>query len=181
MSLTLTTQNVGGTTTVTASSTLTPPVYFFWFLNGVFLNQTTDPTWTFRPDAGEQCFVEVHDDTNPAYDPSTFVSAAAPGRRLLQWIRSLDAACAAYEIQQAVNGGAWTTIAVVAADPLVWQYSYTTDPLTDLASYAWQILPLDAAGRAGTAVSISPEIIVCTPAAPTWTATFASGTLTINA
>jgi hypothetical protein len=181
MSVTLTTSSIGGTTVITATSSLTPPVYFFWFLNGIYLGMDADGSWTFSPEAGEQCFVEVHDDTSATWDPTTFVSAAAPSRKLLQWIRSLDATCAAYELQQAENGGAWETIATIEADPLTWQYSFTTEPLSDLQSYAWQVTPLDAAGRAGTAAAIAAETIVCNPPAPAWAASFASGALTISA
>jgi hypothetical protein len=181
--VTLTTQSIGGTTTVTATSSLTAPVYFYWFAGGVFVgsNRSSAATpaaqWTFRPAAGEQLAIEVHDDSSSTYDPATFVSAAAPARRTLAWIRTTDATCTRYQLQQqqgasgpyAVGGGSWETIASVKADA-TWQYTFTTEPLEDLTPYAWRVVPLNSAGVAGTPADIPSEMIVRTPDAPppTW-------------
>jgi hypothetical protein len=180
MSVTISTQSIDGTTVVTATSTLSPPVYYAWWLNGIFLGLSTSNTWTFRPDAGEQLFVEVVEGNSPDYDPATKPMLAAPARRLLQWIRSLDATCAAYQVQQNENSHGWTTIATINADPLTWQYSFTTQPLDDLARYQFRVLPLDAAGRAGTPIAIPAELIVRTPNAPTFSVNVAAGVVTIE-
>jgi hypothetical protein len=179
--VTLSPSAIGGTTTLTAVSSLGGTVYFFWFANGVYLgvnsSSATPPaaSWTLRPDADEQLSIECYDTTDASYDPATFVSACAPARRTIAWIRSLDATCTAYLIQQQsgsagsypVGGSDWETIAKVLADA-TWQYTFTTEPLDDLTQYAWRVLPLNAAGWPGTPIGISPEMIVRTPEAPGW-------------
>ena len=171
--------SVGGTTTVSVASWLRSPLYYHWWVNGVYIGRTANGRQVLRPDAGEQFFLQVFDTRDPDYDPAEELLLAGPARRTLQWIRSLDPTCTAYQVQQSEDSGAWTTIAQVVADD-TWQYSFTTEPLDDLAQYAWQVVPLNAAGRAGTAVDISSEIIVRTPDAPAWSLSFAAGQVTIS-
>jgi len=177
--VTLSSSSVGGTTTITAASSLTPPIWFHWWLNGVYQGRTNEGLLSVQPAAGETLNVECVDTTDPAYDPATFTSACAPARRRLEWVRSLDAHAAAYVLEQQANGGAWTPIATVAA-AADWLYSLRSDPLDDLASYAWRVAAADAAGNRSSAETISSEMIVRTPDAPSWALAVAAGNVTFN-
>ena len=167
--------DVGGTTTLMARSWLREPVFFLWWVNGIFQGKTLDGGKVVRPEDGEQLRVELFDTRNPSFDPSLILVQSATGRRRIFWTRSLDANIAAYRIDgQAgtggpfmVGGSSWQTLATVAADD-TWQYAWLSDPCADLAPVAWRIVPLDAAGNAGTAKVISAEMIVRTPDAPRW-------------
>ena len=86
--------------------------------------------------------------------------------------RSLAAGVAAYAIQQQENGGDWATIATVAQTPDDWDFAIETDRLDDLSSYAWQVVPIDAAGNQGTPLAIAAEQIVRVPDAPNFAVEF---------
>jgi hypothetical protein len=169
----LTAAAVGGTTAVTAVSSLSAPVWYFWWANGVYYGGTQTNRLVLRPDAGESLTVECADNSTDA-TPS-FTSACAPARRLIQWLRSTDAATASYLVEEQIGGGSWTKVAVVPAGATTWQYEFRTAPLTDLAAYAWRVTAQDAAGRGGTPLVIPAETIVRTPDPPAWAFSFDSG------
>lgn len=164
---------IDGTTEVEVTSFLRgSPIYFHWFLNGVYLGWTLDGSRAFRLEDFETVRLEVYDTCDPAWDLTTFSSKAAPARRLLAWIRSLDPTTVYYRIEQQVADGAWAALAYVPSDDLIWQYTWTTEILNDLTAYAWRIVPINAASLAGTPIAISAEIIVRSPDAPDFTPTF---------
>jgi len=167
---------VGGTATIAAKSWLRGPLWFYWWVNGVYYGRTTSGRLTLRPEAGERLTVEVFDTRDPEFDRTTFISRCAPARRTLQWLRSTAAAAASYLVEQRIGGGGWTKIARVPANSSTWLYTWRTEPLADLTLYAWRVTALDAAGNPGSHKVISPEIIVRTPDAPAWSVTLNSGT-----
>jgi len=175
------TTSAGPLTLVTVVSSLAGTVYYNWFLDGQFVTQTTQPQYTFAIGYDQQATVDVVDSNSPGlddfnddfnddfgWDDSTV--AGWPLTRTLEFVRSLDPTVAAYQVQQQVNGGAWTNLNTVADDPTRWVYQYTTAPLDDLTNYAWQVVPIGQNGNAGTPAAIGAELIVRTPDAPAFTA-----------
>jgi hypothetical protein len=157
---------LGGTTTVTVTSDLTGVIYYFWYLDGSYLGVTSSPSYTFILPPGVQATVTCIDANSSAL-PSP--PAGWPSTRTLEFVRSLDATIARYSIQQSESGGAWVEIRSIQDDPTRWGYQVETGPLDDLTDYAWQVVPHDVAGNAGTPVALGNEFIVRTPDAPEFT------------
>jgi len=157
--------------TVSVTSSLTAPVYFFWYLDGAFAGMTGSGSKVFILPQGDQSVVDVLDSADPDFDYIANAPTQYPARRTLVFIRSADAATARYRIDQQAGGGAWEIIGFVAQETGRWQYTFVTGRLDDLTLYAWRVVPLDSAGNAGTAVTIAQELIVRSPDAPNFTAT----------
>ena len=85
-----------------------------------------------------------------------------------------------YRVEQKLGAGDWETLRIVPQVADQWAYSLLTDRLDDLSSYTWRVIPVDAAGNDGTAITIGAELIVRTPDAPDFTATFDSGTTKVT-
>jgi hypothetical protein len=183
VSLTYSTVQIGDTTLVTVTSTLTPPVYYYWYLDGQYLGMTTIASRSFRLLVGDQSRVEVVDSNDPSMDPFEYAPEAYPARKTLFWIQSLAADVDHYRIDQQENGGDWGQIAIVPAIATQWSYMFLTARLDDLSSYAWRITPVDSIGNDGAPIEIGPELIVRTPDAPAFTASLNPSTtyLTVTA
>lgn len=163
----LSSTQAGDTTIVTATSNLTPPVYFFWYQDGIYIGSGAARSRTFITSGPAQ--IDVLDSTDPTFDGPGNAPAAWPATRTIAFVRSLDAGTARYRIEQQQNGGSWTVLGFVDADPARWLYSFATGRLDDLASYVWRVIPISAAGDDGTALALSAEAIVRTPDAPDFT------------
>jgi hypothetical protein len=183
MTVSYTTTRLGNTTTVTVASTLSAPVYFFWYLDGQFLGMTLTATRSFHLLADEQARIEVLDSNDAGLDPYTNAPAAYPPRKTLSWVRSLAADVDHYRVEQQQDGGEWVTIGQIAASSDPWSYRFLTQRLTDLSTYAWRIVPVDQVGNDGAPLTIGPEKIVRTPDAPAFAASLDPDTayLTISA
>ena len=173
----------GQTTTVTVSSDLTPPVWFHWYLDGSFQETTTVGEFRISLEPGSQARLEVIDTTDPDFDPLANEPAAWPATKDLWWIGSLAADLDRYRVEQQQDGGDWTPIATVLKQDNQWHYHIESGRLVDLATYAFRIVPIDAAGNDGTAHSLSSRRIVRTPDAIDFSLTFNEGptTMTIDA
>jgi len=170
-------QRTGNVTTVLVHTVLTGTVYYHWYLNGVYVGVTRSPRRSFYVADEEQADIEVIDTIDVDFDPVASAPAAYPDRRTLWWVRSVDAAGAeSYRVEQQKDGGNWTEVATLDALEGQWTYEYITARLDDLASYAWRVIPVDRAGNDGTAITLDAELVVRTPDAPEYTATFDSGT-----
>jgi hypothetical protein len=164
---------IGNIVTVTVVSSLSAPVYYFWYLDGNFVNETQTPTMVFVPSA--QTIITCIDSNDPGFDPIANAPAGFPATRTLFFVRSLDPNIGSYLLQQSENSGAWETIATVHDDPGTWSYQVTTGELDDLSQYAWQVVPVDIYGNTGTPTALANELIVRTPDAPDFTFTFEQG------
>ena len=175
----------GNLTLATATTSLTGIVYYFWYLDGLYVGSTTSASgsssrsFALRP--GDQSRLEVLCSNSPDFDPVANAPAGWPARRVLVFTRSLDTTTSSYLIEQQANGGSWSAIATVPADSRTWLYELITPRLTDLTQYAWRVTPINAAGQSGTPVSLGQELIVRTPDAPDFTFTFNSGQITLAA
>lgn len=170
----------GNVTTVTVASSLTGTVYFNWYVDGAFVGTTTTPTMSFSLEPGDQVRIDVVDTNDQDLDPVANAPAGWPARRTVWWVRSIDADVVKYRVEQRKGAGAWSTIGVVQHDALTWSYSLMSPRLDDLSTYEWRVIPIDAAGNDGTASSIGPELIVRTPDAPRFSATFNAGPTTVT-
>ncbi len=186
MSITsLTSARSGNTTTLTAVSSLTPPsspgaIYFHWYLDGSYVgvssSGTTTGVRTFVVPPTEQVHVDVLDTIDPDFDPIANAPAGFPAVRTLAWIRSVGATVASYRLEQSISGGAWSSIGTASDDPRRWEFTFLTAALNDLTQYGFRAVPVDVYGNDGTPVTLAAELIVRTPNAPAFTATFDAGT-----
>lgn len=167
-------------TTVTVTSDRPPTVYYHWYVDGVFIASTRSPTRSFRLSQSEQVRIEVRATRNPYYDPLSDPPVAWPARRSLWWVRSTDSTVSYYRVEEKLGAGDWETLRIVPQVADQWAYSLLTDRLDDLSSYTWRVIPVDAAGNDGTPITIGAELIVRTPDAPDFTATFDSGTTKVT-
>jgi len=172
-------QRIGWVTVVTVTSDLTPPggamVRYYWYMDGAYVATTVAPERAFSLVPGEQVRIEVIDSWDLNFDPVANAPVGWPARRAIWWCRSSDEDVDHYRVEQKKGSGDWEVLGSVAAAGR-WSYSYLSTQLDDLATYRWQVVPVDAAGNDGTAIEIGPEKIVRTPDAPDFTATYDSGT-----
>ncbi len=167
-------------TTVTVTSDRPATVYFHWYVDGVFIASTRSPTRSFRLSQGEQLRIEVRATSDPDYDPLSDPPLGWPARRSLWWVRSTDSSVSYYRVDQKLGAGDWETLRIVPQVADQWAYSLLSDRLDDLSTYTWRVIPVDAAGNDGSAVTIGAELIVRTPDGPDFTATFDSGTTKVT-
>lgn len=157
---------------VTVTSDLAGTVYFHWYVDGAFAGVTTAAARTFHVAAGGQARIDVFDAAEPVADPFAAAPAAYPRHRTVWWVRSLATDVAWYRVDEQQDGGDWAAIARVPHDEATWSYHVLTDRLTDLASYAWRVVPVDAAGNDGTPVAADALTVVGRPDAPNVTVAF---------
>lgn len=156
------------------------PVYYHWFNHGAYLGRTTTPMVTVSPQAGEQLRVAVIDTTDPDYDPIANAPDGYPARRTIKWHTSQASDVSHYHVEENEDAGGWTKIGTVAHDGKTWQYTFTTLPLTDLASYQFRVKAVDTAGNEGTALTLAAATVVRTPDAPAFALSFDEGTTKVT-
>jgi len=167
---------------VIVTSDLSGTIYYHWYLDGVLVASTEgldESEFWFQLEQGEQARLEVLDTNDADFDAVANAPAGWPARRLLWWVRSLDASTDHYRVEQQQDGGDWSTVALVPRDSLgpdTWHYQLLSDRLDDLSDYAWRIVPVDAAGNDGDSTLIGPERIVRAPDAPDCTITYDADT-----
>lgn len=169
-------QRTGCMTVVTVVSDLEGTVLYHWYLDGVYVGMTHHPERGFLLEVGDQADVQVNDTIDPDYDAVANAPVVYPANRTLWWVRSLDETTVAYRVEQKLGAGDWEEIGTVYRDGAQWDYSFLTPRLDDLGLYYWQIIPVDASGNDGTAVSADSETIVRKPDAPDFDIAFDSGT-----
>lgn len=176
-------QLLGDVAYVTATSDLGgSPTYFHWYADGVYLGSSTDGTWTLQLESGEQVDLVAQDTTSASYDATANAPAGYPSRRTLHWTRSTDTDVERYVIKVDVDGGGYSDAGEVpqSDSPDGWNFYWLTPVLTDLATYTWQIYPVDAAGNEGSALTIGPELIVRKPDAPEFGSLFTDSTTKVR-
>jgi len=80
----------GGSTTVTVTSDLTAPVYFFWYVDGAYIGRTTIGRRGFALEPDDQARIDVLDSNDPDFDAIANAPNGFPARRTLVWNRSID-------------------------------------------------------------------------------------------
>jgi len=168
---------------VTASVGMTEP-YWHWYVDGSWrgMNRTGIFTVTIRD--GEQASVLAIPTNDANFDPIANAPPFFPAIRTVWFNESPDSDTSYYLVQQATGAspGAYTTIdsGKVWHRDGTWQYRAETRRLTDLTYYWFRVVPYDRAGNAGTPVVFVSEYIVRQPDAPTYTSSFATGTITVS-
>jgi len=170
----------GTITSVTVTSDLSGTIYYHWYRDGVHVAATESATYWFVLQDQESLRIEVFDTNDADFDPIANAPDGWPARRTIWWVRSTATDVHHYRVDQKLGAGAWSQIAVVYPETDIWSYSVVTPRLTDLSSYTWRIVPVDAAGNDGTALEIGTEKIVRTPDAPEFTVSFDSGTTKVT-
>ena len=173
-------QRFGQLTTVTVTADLAAPCFYYWYLDGVFVERTTANVKEFHLGVGDQARVEVV--ASHAHDLDTAAAAPDgwPARRRIWWVRSLDASVRSYRVDQKLGAGDWTELQTVHHAAEAWQYEIITGRLTDLGEYQWRVVPIDAAGNDGSAVSIASETLVRRPDSPRFAIAFDDGTTKVT-
>ena len=171
---------IGNVTRVTVTSDLSAPIYYHWYLNGSWSGVTTGPGKSFHLGDGDQARIEAIDTNDPAYDGIANAPDGWPARRTIWWCRSVDSDVVRYRVEQQKDGGDWSTLGTVQAVAGQWPYSLLTGRLDDLATYAWRVYPVDAAGNDGTALTLDSEKIVRTPDGPDFAIAFDDGTTKVT-
>ncbi len=167
---------IGNITTVTVVTILSAPVYYWWYVDGAFVDMTRSNSHSFYVETGDQVRIDVIDNNDPNFDPYANAPAGYPSRRTIWWVRSLSTDVAYYRIAENKDAAGWSQVATVYADDRAWTYSYLTDRLDDLASYQWRVVPVDTLGNDGAVLARDAETIVRTPDSPNFSATFDAGT-----
>lgn len=174
---------VENVTTITVVSDLagSGTVYYHWYQDGAWLGRTTSPTRSIYLDAEAQARIEVIDTVDPDFDGAAAAPAGYPAVRTLWWTASLATDIDHYRVEQQEGaGGDWESIGVVHHVAGQWTYRQLSPRLTDLTEYTWRIVPVDRAGNDGTPTTIGPELVVRTPDAPDFDATFDPETLCVS-
>ena len=174
---------MGGTVLVTVASDLTPDpdedLYYHWYLDGLFVATTLEPSYAFVLELNEQARIEVLDTLDPDFDPIANAPAGYSARRRLWWLRSLDTDVASYRVQQQIGAGEWTDIGSVNHGA-AWTYSFISPRLSDLTEHTWRIRAVDRAGNLGDPIEVNEEKVVRRPDAPAFTVTFDPGTTRVE-
>lgn len=157
---------LGDVATVTVTTSLDDPLWHYWYLDGSYAGRTAGPANSFQLASDGKYRIECVPTDSDDFDPIASAPEGYPSRKTLWWVRSVAADVASYRIEQRIGEGDWTTIAEVVQPANQWEFYLTTDQLADLTDYTWRITPTDAAGNAGTPLTIGPERIVRWPDAP---------------
>ena len=168
------------TTRVIVTSDLAGTIYYHWYLDGVLVASTESNEFWFYLEQGEQARIEVLDTNDPDFDAVQNAPDGWPARRLIWWVRSIDATIDHYRVEQQQDAGDWSTVAEVPHDDNLWHYQLLSERLDDLADYAWRVVPVDAAGNDGASTLIGPERIVRAPDAPDYEISFNAGPTTVT-
>jgi hypothetical protein len=171
---------IGSVTVLTAVSNLSGTVYYHWYADGAYLGGGRGNTWSIALDAGETVRADCQDSNDPDYDAVAAAPAGWPARRSIFWTRPSDSDVSWYLIEEKKAAGAYAELARVPQRPNVWSHKVLSSRLDDLTEYTWRITAYDAAGNAGTAKVIGPELIVRTPEAPDFTAVFIPATTKVT-
>lgn len=175
-------QQIFDVTNVTVVSDLVgAPIYYWWYLDGSPVLQTTTPTQNFRLSPYVQVDVRVIDTLDANFDAVANAPLGYPATRSLWFVRSIDAAADHYIVQQRVAGtDTWSTIGQIQQIGPQWTQSIQTQPLDDLTSYEWQVVPCDAAGNEGPPLALPAELIVRRPDAPAWSMAYDPETFRVS-
>lgn len=170
---------LGEFTLVEATSDLASPT-FFWYVDGAYYQRTDLGELTVRLASGDQADVVAVDTTDPDnFDVVANAPTRYPARRTLWWTRSTDADVVRYVIKQQREAEGLVEIGDLPATES-WAYRFLTPRLDDLTQYDWEVIPVDAAGNEGTALTFGPEQIVRKPDAPDFTLSFDEGTTRVT-
>ncbi|MCP4249172.1 MAG: hypothetical protein GY778_19175 [bacterium] len=168
---------------VTVVSDLVGAVFYHWYTDGAYVGMTTTSTRTFYIEPGEQVEIEAIDTLDVNFDPIANAPTAYPARRTVQWLRSLEADVAQYRVETTPWVGAgWVTVGTVYHDEAAWSYDLLTERLEDLTPIIVRVVPVDGSGNDGTPLAfpvllgLFGEMVVRTPDAPNFTATYDGGT-----
>lgn len=144
----------GRSVTVTATSSLTGPT-FYWYANGAYLGSNETGQWTLRPEPGDSVELVAVDSTSGSFDPydPANIPEHWPNRRTIEWTRPTDQAVSRFVVEQQKDGGAWVQIAEYIAGP-EWSFRHRTAPLEDGSTYAWRVQAYDEIGNAGTVTTL---------------------------
>lgn len=150
------------------ASDLASPTYYVW-LNGEYLMETLETSYLIYIAPGDDLQFSVFD-SSAAVPPEHF-----PSRLTLRWMGRDGAQM--YRVEQYVNGE-WLPRGLVP-----WRlpnvYHYQTARLDDVTEYQYRAVPLDAQGRAGTALTFTVEMVRY-PDPPAQTIDFTGGELVIT-
>lgn len=166
----------GRVTTVTVTTNLPGRIFYHWYLDGTWVGMTATNQRAFVMLPGEQATIDCIPTQDAGFDYLANSPDVFTRRVVLWWIRSADTDVVSYLVEQQKDAGSWVEIGSLDYEADRWEYRITTPQLDDQGAYAWRVSSVDAAGNVGTPVTLDSRIIVRTPDAPDFTATFNEGT-----
>lgn len=131
----------------TYASDLEDPTFYI-YVNGNFIGQTKETTWTVTAPINSQFqfdVLDVNTDAPEEYFPSTFT---------LRWDGTPDST--SYRVDQYVDGEWVAKHVAIADDTRI--YRYTTEMLDDSTVHTFRVVPLDSIGRSGTILEFEAEM-----------------------
>lgn len=171
---------------VMATVGMTEP-YWHWYVDGAWRGVNRSGVFSLYIRDGEQAEILAVPTTDPNWDYIANAPASYPPVRTVWFNESADADTSYYLVQQATGSGTpadgdYSTIDAgkVWHRDGSWQYRAETRRLTDLTWYWFRVVPYDRAGNKGTVIVLSKEYVVRKPDAPTFTSSFAGGTITVS-
>lgn len=129
------------------SSDLDDPTFYI-YVDGAFVTETKETTWTVTAPLNSQFQFDVLDvetDTPEEHFPSKFT---------LRWDGTPDST--SYRVDQYVTDQWVAKHVAIADDTRV--YHYKTDTLDDSTTYQFRVVPLDSIGRDGTVTEFEAEM-----------------------
>lgn len=162
------TQSGPGTFVFTYASNLADPTFYIW-VNGDLVAETLETSYEVSVPIGDQLQFDVFDD--PDDEPTDYY----PTRLTLRW-EGRDGANT-YRVDQ-YTGGQWVAKSI-HPHRVSNLYHYVTGVLDDVTTYQFRVVPIDAEGRSGTALSFTAEMVRY-PDEPAQTMTFTAGELVIT-
>lgn len=170
---------------VTATVGMTDP-YWHWYVDGVWRGMNRTGVFSLVVRDAEQADVLAVPTTDPDYDYIANAPTFYPATRTIWFNESADDDTSYYLVQFATGSGTpadgdYSTIDAgkVWHREGTWSYRAESRRLTDLTWYWFRVVPYDRAGNKGTAVVLGKEYVVRKPDAPTYTSSFATGTITV--
>ena len=179
-------QRIGQTVLVTVVSDLSgDDIYYHWYLDGAWLGYTrNEPTFAVYLPPSDTAEIVCQDTADADYDGIANAPDGNPSRMSLYFLRALDSDVDYYRVDHATGqstpgSGDWSEIGRVAHTG-EWAYSFLSPVLDDLTWHWFRVVPVDAAGNEGDALTFGPYYHVRRPDGPTFSASYDSGTQRIT-
>lgn len=157
---------------VTATATESGAYFHFW-VGGIY--SVTNKSGVIRAhiEKGASRIVDIRCGRRPRpYGPEPRHSAT---HRRIQWQRPATATVDHYLVQSNTGGAGWVTLRKVPGRGR-WRFDMRFGPLADDATVQFRVVPVDALGNSGTALTLESRRVVRVPDPPSVATSYDAGT-----
>lgn len=121
---------------VSVTSDMTAPIYYYWYLDGLFVSMTFSNEMSFAVEEGEYAVVECIDSNDPTLDPFSIAPDTPSSRNTIMWHRDLTGGVAQFDVYENIYTPYTSTLVrSIPVDQNFWYYTFRTRRLTDLLGY----------------------------------------------